>query len=170
MKNNLRSYLTQILWLKKVSLINADLSTPVEEVGSVVSGEKWSRSCISSPVDNSSYEHLSMYSTHMHTNTHIYNHNVHTHSHRGRKYAEETSVISATTHTWINAGSCVSKEVQGSDHLAIVDMDHLILQRLCQLTEKDAVIQPLHQTVSSEVHIYTHTCTIDYYKLFITMG
>lgn len=55
-------------------------------------------------------------------------------------------------------------------HLAIVAMDHLILQRLCQLTEKDAVIQPLHQTVSSEVHIYTHTCTIDYYKLFITMG
>lgn len=36
-------------------------------------------------------------------------------------------------------------------HLAIVGVDHLLLQQLGQLTEDNAVIQPVHQTVCCEV-------------------
>lgn len=38
-----------------------------------------------------------------------------------------------------------------SAHLAIIGVDHLLLQQLCQLTEENAVIQPAHQTVCCEV-------------------
>lgn len=38
-------------------------------------------------------------------------------------------------------------------HLAIVGVHHLVLEQLCQLTEENAVIQPLHQTIHCEVHI-----------------
>lgn len=37
-------------------------------------------------------------------------------------------------------------------HLAIVVVDHFVLQQLCKLTEQNAIIQPLHQTVRCEIH------------------
>lgn len=46
---------------------------------------------------------------------------------------------------------CSCMHVCVFQHLAIVDVNHLILEQLCQLTEENAVIQPLHQTVSCEV-------------------
>lgn len=55
-------------------------------------------------------------------------------------------------------------------HLAIVGVDHLLLQQLCQLTEENAVIQPVHQTVCCEVqawefsHSYCH-CGFCQYSL-----
>lgn len=83
-KKCLQSHLTQILRLKKVGLINANLSTPVEEVGSVVSCKKWSRCCISSPVDHSSHKRLGLF--------------VWTHTEKGHW----KNVCSFKTHYWIN--------------------------------------------------------------------
>lgn len=39
-------------------------------------------------------------------------------------------------------------------HLAIVVVDHFVLQQLCELTEQNAIIQPLHQTVCCEIHTW----------------
>ena len=73
-RERLTGTLTQILGLEQISLVHANLSTPIQEVSGVVTGKEGSGGSISTPVDNSADEGLGKTHTHTHTDTHTDTH------------------------------------------------------------------------------------------------